>query len=61
MGLIEFLVLATILGLAAYVITTYVPMPPPVKTIIVVAVCLVLVLVLIRGLVGDVPMPRLRP
>lgn len=60
MGLIEFIVLATVLGLAAYLITTYVPMPPPVKTIIIVAVVLVLVLILLRGLIGDIQMPRLR-
>lgn len=60
MGLIEFIVLATVLGVLAWLLTTYVPMPPPIKTIIIVAVCLVLVLILVRGLVGDVALPRLR-
>lgn len=60
MGLIEFVILAALLGLGAYLVTTYVPMPPPVRTIIIVAVCLVLLLILIRGLVGDVTLPRLR-
>lgn len=60
MGLLEFVVIAAVLGLAVYLVTTYVPMPPPVRTIIIAAVCLVLLLILIRGLVGDVTLPRLR-
>jgi len=39
-GLIEFIVLAVVLGLIAYVIQTYVPLPPPIKLIIVVAIAL---------------------
>jgi hypothetical protein len=49
-----------VLGVLVYLLTTYVPMPQPIKTVIVVAVVLVLVLVLIRGLVGDIQIPRLR-
>jgi hypothetical protein len=60
MGLIEFIVLAAVLGVLVYLLTTYVPMPQPIKTVIIVAVVLVLVLVLIRGLVGDIQIPRLR-
>lgn len=60
MGILEFVVLATVLGVLVWLLTTYVPMPPPVRTIIIVAVCLVLVLILLRALVGDVMIPRLR-
>jgi len=60
MDLITFLILCVILGFAAWMITTYVPMPPPVKNIVVIAVVLVLLLILVRGLVGDVHLPRLR-
>jgi len=60
MDLISFLILAVLLGLAVWVINTYVPLPQPIKTIILVAVCLVLVLVLIRALVGEVRFPALR-
>lgn len=60
MGLIEFIVLCAVLGLVAYLVTTYVPMPAPIKTIIIVAVALVLLLILVRALIGDVSMPRLR-
>lgn len=60
LGLIEFIIVATVLGLAVYLITTYVPMPQPVRTIIIVAVVLVLVLILLRGLLGDISLPRLR-
>lgn len=60
MGIIEFMILAAVLGVAAWALTTYVPMPQGVKTVIVVAVVLVLVLILLRALVGDVSLPRLR-
>jgi hypothetical protein len=60
MGLLEFLVLCVVLGVAVWLVNTYLPLPPPIKTIILVAVVLVLVLILIRGLVGDIPLPRLR-
>jgi hypothetical protein len=59
-GLIEFIVVAAVIGLAVYLVTTYIPMPPPIRTIIIVVACLVLLLILVRGLVGDVQMPRLR-
>ena len=58
MGLIEFIVLAVVLGLVAYVINAYVPLPAPIKTIIVVAICLVLLLILVRSFIGDVPLGR---
>lgn len=60
MGLIEFIVLAVVLGLIAYVIQTYVPLPPPIKLIIVVAICLVLLLILVRSFIGDVPLRGVR-
>ena len=60
MGLLEFIIVAAVIGLAVYLITTYIPMPPPIRTIIIVAACLVLLLILVRGLVGDVMLPRFR-
>lgn len=60
MGILEFIVLCAVLGVVAYLVTTYIPMPQPVKTVIIVAVVLVLVLVLIRALIGDIQIPRLR-
>jgi len=60
MGLIEFIILAAVLGLVVYLVTTYIPMPQPVRTVIVVAVVLVLVLILLRAIVGDLTIPRLR-
>ena len=60
MGLIEFIVLAVVLGLVAYMIQTYVPIPQPIKTIIVVAICLVLLLILVRSFIGDVPLRGVR-
>lgn len=60
MGLIEFIVLAVVLGMLAWVIQQYTPIPQPIKTLIVVVICVVLVLILVRGMVGDVSIPRLR-
>ena len=60
MGLIEFIVLAVVLGLVAYMIQTYVPIPQPIKTIIVVAICLVLLSILVRSFIGDVPLRGVR-
>lgn len=60
MGIIEFIVLAVVLGLVAWLIQTYTPIPQPIKTIIVVAICLVLVLLLVRGFIGDVPLRGVR-
>lgn len=60
MGLIEFIVLAVVLGLLAWAIQTYTPIPQAIKTVIVVAIVLVLVLILVRSFVGDVQLPRLR-
>lgn len=60
MGLIEFVVLATVLGVLVYLLTTYVPMPAAIKNVIVIAVVVVLILILVRGLIGDVQIPRLR-
>lgn len=59
-GIVEFLIIATILGVAAWALTTYVPMPQGVKTVIVIAVVLFLVLILLRAMVGDISIPRLR-
>jgi hypothetical protein len=55
MGLVEFLILCVVLGVAVWLVNTYLPLPAPIKTIILVAVVLVLVLILIRGLVGADP------
>lgn len=60
MGLLEFIVLAVVLGVLVYLLTTYIPMPPAIKNLIVIAVVLVLILVLARALVGDIQIPRLR-
>ncbi len=50
-----------LVGLIVWLITTYIPMPAPFKTIIyvIVAVCLILYLMSVFGIV-DVPVPRLR-
>ena len=60
MGLIEFIVLAVVLGLVMYLIQTYVPLPQPIKIIILVAICLVLLLILVRSFIGDIPLRGVR-
>jgi hypothetical protein len=60
MGLIEFLILCLILGLLVYLVNTLLPIPQAIKTIMVVVVVVVLVVILLRAMVGDIPIPRLR-
>ena len=60
MGLIELIVLLTVVGVLLYLIETYVPMAAPIKLLIRIVVILVIVLWLVRAFVGDVPLPRLR-
>jgi len=64
MGILEFLTIAVVLGLLVYLVNTYLPIPPQIKTIILIAVILVLVVILLRamGLLGgvDYQIPRVR-
>lgn len=60
MGLIELLLVLILLGVLLYLVETYLPMSPPIKTIIRVVVVVVIVLWLVRVFIGDVPIPRLR-
>lgn len=60
MGLIELIIVLAILGVLLYLVEQYVPMSPPIKTILRVVVVLVIVLWLVRAFVGDIAIPRLR-
>ncbi len=46
MGIVEFIIILAVLGFVWYLITTYIPMPGPIKTVItvlaVVALCVML-------------------
>jgi hypothetical protein len=58
--MIGLLLTLIVVGVALYLIETYVPMAAPIKTVIRVVVVLVLVLYLLRAFgVSDVPVPRL--
>jgi len=58
--MIELLVVLVIIGLCLYLIESYVPLSPPIKTVIRVVVVLLLVLYLLRAFgIVDVPL-RLR-
>ena len=54
MGLIEFIIICVIVGLIVWAVTTLLPMPKPIKTVIMVAAVLVLLLFLVRMLGVDV-------
>ena len=59
MGLISLILILAIVGFAVWMVTTYVPMPPPFKTAIYVIVVLVLVLYVLRVLgISDIPLTR---
>lgn len=60
MGLIEFIVLAAVIGLIAYAVTAAFPMPAPIALIIKAAAVLVVLVLLIRALGLDVAIPRVR-
>jgi len=55
MGLVSLLVLLVLIGVALYLIETFIPMAAPLKIIIRVVVVLVVILWLIRTFVGDLP------
>jgi len=59
--MIQSLLVLVIVGVCLYLIENYVPMSPPIKTVIriIVVICLVLFLLRVFG-VMDVPVPRLR-
>jgi hypothetical protein len=58
--MIGLLLTLILVGVALYLVETYVPMAAPIKTVIRVVVVLVLVLYLLRAFgVSDVPVPRL--
>lgn len=60
MGLIEFILIAVVIGLIVWVVTTYLPLPAPFPTIILVVAVVVLLLVLVRAMGFDMPIPRIR-
>lgn len=59
--MIGLILVLVVLGVALYLIETYVPMAAPIKTVIriVVVICLVLFLLSAFG-IADIPIPRLR-
>ena len=64
MGVLEFVVICVVLGLVVYLVNTYLPIPPQIKTIILIAVIIVIVVILLRalGVLGgaDMQIPRIR-
>ena len=47
--MIEFIVMLVVLGVALYLVETYVPMSPPIKTVIRVIVVLFIILLLLKA------------
>lgn len=59
--MIELLLVVVICGVCLYLVEQYVPMSPPIKTVLRVVVVLLLVLFLLRAFgIGDIPIPRAR-
>jgi hypothetical protein len=60
-GLIGLLIVLALIGVLAWALTTYVPMPPPIKGVIVV-VCVVVAIFVALGAFGVVagPLPVVR-
>ena len=59
--MIALLVLIVIVGVALYLVETYIPMSPPIKIVFRVVVVLLLILFLLRMFgISDVGLPRLR-
>ena len=59
MGLLELIVVIVVIGVVLYLVKQYVPMDPPIKTLLTVVVVLIVILWLVRTFVGDIPLPRL--
>jgi hypothetical protein len=60
-NMIEVVIVLVIVGVCLYLVENYVPMSPPIKTVLRVVVVLILVLFLLRAFgVADVPIPRFR-
>jgi hypothetical protein len=51
-GLITLVLVIAVIGFCIWLITTYIPMPAPMKTAIIVLVIVVMVLWVLRALVG---------
>jgi hypothetical protein len=63
MGLFAFIFLCVVVGVVVWALTTYVPMPEQIKTLIIFAAVIVLVFILLKafGIFGgsDIPIPKL--
>jgi len=58
--MIAMLVTLVIVGVCLYLVETYIPMSPPIKTVLRVVVVLGCVLFLLQAFGFDVPVPRVR-
>ena len=64
MGLLEFIIIAVVIGLVVWAVNTFLPIPQQIKTVILVAAIIVIVVILLRalGIFGgaDIQIPRVR-
>jgi len=60
MGLISLVVVLIIVGVLLYLVETFIPLSPPIRTILRVVVVLALILWLLQIFVGDIQIPRVR-
>ena len=60
MGLISLIVVLIIVGVLLYLVENFIPLAPPIRTILRVVVVLALILWLLQIFVGDIQIPRVR-
>lgn len=56
--MIAFIVLIVIFGLCLYLVETYIPMSPPIKTVLRVVVVLIIIVMLLQLVGVDTGLPR---
>ena len=59
MSLIGLIVVLVLIGVALYLVETYIPMSPPIKLVLRVVVVLILILWLLRAFGVDATVPKL--
>lgn len=60
MGLIELIILVAVIGFLAWLAINLIPMPEQFKKVIVGIALFVVFLIIVRALIGDITIPRIR-
>jgi len=61
MGLLSLLLVLAIIGFIVWLITTYIPMPQPIRVAIIAVAAIAVILTILRAFgVSDIPLPHLK-